>query len=47
MDPTGPDRIVATPAALDLIAPRARDPDPMRAAIEWAVELGRTVTDRD
>lgn len=34
-------------AALDLIAPRARDPDPMRAAIEWAVELGRTVTDRD
>ena len=34
-------------AALDLIAPRARDPDHMQAAIEWAVELGRTVTDLD
>ena len=34
-------------AALDLIAPRGHDPDHMRAAIEWAVELGRTVTDRD
>lgn len=34
-------------AALDLIAPRGRDPDPMRAAIEWAVELGRTVTNLD
>ncbi len=34
-------------AALDLIAPRARDPDHMRAAIQWAIELGRTVTDRD
>ena len=32
-------------ATLDLIAPRGRDPDPMRAAIEWAVDLGRTVTD--
>ena len=34
-------------AALDLIAPRGHDPDHMRAAIEWAVELGRTVTDLD
>ncbi|WP_089174475.1 hypothetical protein [Bosea sp. AS-1] len=32
-------------ATLDLIAPRARDPDPMRAAIEWAVDLGKTVSD--
>jgi len=30
-------------AALDLIAPRYRDPDHMRAAIEWAVELGTSV----
>lgn len=32
-------------AALDLIAPRGRDPDHMRATVEWAVDLGRTVTD--
>lgn len=32
-------------ATLDLIAPRGRDPDHMRAAIEWAVELGQTVSD--
>ncbi|MBX9909807.1 MAG: hypothetical protein K2Z25_13975 [Beijerinckiaceae bacterium] len=32
-------------ATLDLIAQRARDPDPMRAAIEWAVDLGKTVSD--
>lgn len=41
------DDLAVKRAALRLIAPRARDPDPMRAAIEWAVELGRTVTDRD
>lgn len=34
-------------AALDLIAPRGHDPDHMRAAVGWAVELGRTVTDLD
>lgn len=32
-------------AALDLIATRGRDPDHMRATVEWAVDLGRTVTD--
>ena len=32
-------------AALDLIVPRGRDPDHMRAAIEWAVDLGRSITD--
>lgn len=34
-------------AALDLIAPRYRDPDHMRAAIEWAVALGQSVSDLD
>ena len=32
-------------ATLDLIAQRGRDPDHMRAAIEWAVDLGKTVSD--
>ncbi len=27
--------------AINLIAPRSRDPDAMRAAVEWAVEIGR------
>ena len=39
------DDLAVKQAALDLIAPRGRDPDHMRAAIEWAIDLGRTVTD--
>lgn len=39
------DDLAIKQAALDLIGPRDRDPDHMRAVIEWAVELGKTVTD--
>lgn len=41
------DDLTIKQAALDLIAPRYRDPDHMRAAIEWAVELGQSVSDLD
>jgi len=41
------DDLAIKKAALDLIAPRYRDPDHMRAAIEWAVELGQSVSDLD
>lgn len=41
------DDLAIKQAALDLIAPRDRDPDPMRAAIEWAVELGTSVSRLD
>ncbi|WP_306222635.1 hypothetical protein [Bosea beijingensis] len=34
-------------AALDLIGPRDHDPDPMRAAVSWASELGEIVPPRD
>lgn len=34
-------------AALDLVATRYRDPDPMRAAVAWASELGKVVTPLD
>ena len=34
-------------AALDLTATRDRDPDPMRAAVAWASELGKVVTPLD
>jgi len=41
------DDLTIKQAALDLIAPRYRDPDHMRAAIEWAVELGNSVSRLD
>lgn len=41
----GDDDLAVKQATLDLIAPRGRDPDHMRATVEWAVDLGRTVTD--
>ena len=41
------DDLAIKQAALDLIAPRGHDPDHMRAVVEWAAELGRTVTDLD
>lgn len=43
--PLDADDLAVKQAVLDLIAPRARDPDHMRAAIEWAVDLGRSITD--
>lgn len=41
------DDLTIKQATLDLIAPRYRDPDHMRAAIEWAVALGQSVSRLD